>query len=96
MAEANEPPHLAVRRELNEELGLDVQVGALLVVDWVSPHGPWDDLLAFVFDGGELSDEQIAGLKLRDDADPRSQSPERGGGHGAERNCGRLRLHRLR
>jgi 8-oxo-dGTP diphosphatase len=67
MAEANEPPHLAVRRELEEELGLDVHVGALLVVDWVSPHGPWDDLLAFIFDGGELSDEQIAGLKLRDD-----------------------------
>lgn len=66
MAEANEPPHLAVQRELKEELGLDVQIGALLVVDWVSPHGPWDDLLAFVFDGGQLSDEQIAGLKPRD------------------------------
>jgi 8-oxo-dGTP diphosphatase len=67
MAEANEPPHETVRRELKEELGLDVHVGALLVVDWVSPHGPWDDLLAFVFDGGELSDEQIAGLKVRDE-----------------------------
>jgi 8-oxo-dGTP diphosphatase len=67
MAEANEPPHLAVLRELEEELGLAVHVGALLVVDWVSPHGPWDDLLAFIFDGGELSDEQIAGLRLRDD-----------------------------
>ena len=67
MAEANEPPHQAVRRELKEELGLDIQVGALLCVDWVSPHGPWDDLLAFIFDGGELSDKQIAGLKLIDD-----------------------------
>jgi 8-oxo-dGTP diphosphatase len=67
MAEANEPPHQAVQRELREELGLDVQIGALLVVDWVSPHGPWDDLLVFIFDAGELSDEQIAGLKLRDD-----------------------------
>lgn len=67
MAEANEPPHQAVQRELREELGLDIQVGRLLVVDWVSPHGPWDDLLAFIFDGGELTNEQIAGLKLRDD-----------------------------
>jgi 8-oxo-dGTP diphosphatase len=67
MAEANEPPHEAVRQELKEELGLDIHVGGLLVVDWVSPHGPWDDLLAFIFDGGELSDEQIHALKLIDD-----------------------------
>jgi 8-oxo-dGTP pyrophosphatase MutT (NUDIX family) len=67
MAEANEPPHLTVQRELKEELGLDIAAGVLLVVDWVSPHGPWDDLLALIFDGGELSDEQIARIKLRDD-----------------------------
>ena len=67
MAEANEPPCEAVRRELREELGLDVRVGRLLCVDWVSPHGPWDDLLAFVFDGGELSDDEAAGLRLTDD-----------------------------
>jgi len=67
MAEANEPPHQAVQRELKEELGLVLRVGELLCVDWVSPHGPWDDLLAFIFDGGELTDEQIAGLKLLDD-----------------------------
>lgn len=66
MAEANEPPHEAVRRELKEELGLDLRVGKLLCVDWVSPHGPWDDLVAFVFDGGELTDEQVANLKLPD------------------------------
>ena len=29
-------------------------LGGLLVVDWVSPHDPWDDLVAFVFDGGAL------------------------------------------
>lgn len=28
---------------------------------------PWDDLLALVFDGGELSDGQAAGLTLVDD-----------------------------
>jgi ADP-ribose pyrophosphatase YjhB (NUDIX family) len=67
MAEANEPPDETVRRELREELGLDVRVGALLCVDWVAPHGPWDDLLAFVFDGGVLTDEQLAELQLHDD-----------------------------
>jgi 8-oxo-dGTP diphosphatase len=66
MAEANEPPADAVRRELREELGLNIQVGVLLCVDWVSPHGPWDDLLNFIFDGGTLSDRDIAGLRLID------------------------------
>jgi 8-oxo-dGTP diphosphatase len=33
----------------------------------VPPHSPWDDLLAFVFDGGELTEDQIGGLKLRDE-----------------------------
>lgn len=67
MAEANEPPAEAVRRELREELGLDVQVGELLCVDWVSPHGPWDDLVNFLFDGGVLDERTIVGLHLGDD-----------------------------
>lgn len=54
MAEANERPDACVRRELREELGLDLALGRLLVIDWVPPHGPWDDMLAFVFDGGTL------------------------------------------
>jgi 8-oxo-dGTP diphosphatase len=66
MAEANEPPADAVRRELREELGLDIQVGALLSVDRVSPHGPSDDLLDFIFDRGTLSDDDIKALRLVD------------------------------
>jgi len=38
----------------------------LLCVEWVPPHGPWDDSLMFVFNGGELTDEQIASLKIVD------------------------------
>ncbi|WP_200306139.1 NUDIX domain-containing protein [Streptomyces adelaidensis] len=57
MAEANEPPERTVVRELKEELGLDVTVRGLLVVDWVPPHGPWDDQIAFIFDGGVLDIE---------------------------------------
>jgi 8-oxo-dGTP diphosphatase len=67
MAEANESPADAVRRELREELCLNVTVGGLLCVDWVSPHGPWDDLISFIFDGGILGDEAIGSLKLADD-----------------------------
>jgi 8-oxo-dGTP diphosphatase len=67
MAEANEPPADAVRRELQEELGLNLQVGDLLCVDWISPHGPWDDLVNFIFDGGILDERTITNLRLMDD-----------------------------
>ncbi|HEV2374309.1 MAG TPA: NUDIX hydrolase [Streptosporangiaceae bacterium] len=66
MSEANEPPAETARREVKEELGLDTQPGALLCVDWVSPHGPWDDSLMFIFDGGVLNDEQATSLRLLD------------------------------
>lgn len=67
MSEANEPPTETVRRELKEELNLDLHPGQLLCIDWVSPHGPWDDSLMFIFDGGALNDRQITDLTLNDD-----------------------------
>jgi len=66
MAEANESPLDAARREVKEELSIEYAGGRLLVVDWVAPHGPWDDSLMFVFDGGVLTDEEQAGISLRD------------------------------
>lgn len=64
MAEANEPPAGCVRRELKEELGLDIDPGPVLCVDWVPPHGPWDDMIAFIFDAGVLPGP--AGIRLLD------------------------------
>lgn len=66
MVEANEPPLEAAHREVKEELGLDMGPVGLLCVDWVPPHGPWDDTLAFVFDGGTLHPNQIAKIRLLD------------------------------
>ncbi|MET7765686.1 NUDIX hydrolase [Streptomyces sp. NPDC005393] len=66
MAEANESPEDAARRELREELGLAVELRGLLCVDWVAPHGPWDDQLAFIFNGGTLTESQARSLYPRD------------------------------
>ncbi|NUR97212.1 MAG: NUDIX hydrolase [Kribbellaceae bacterium] len=54
IVEYDESPYDACRREVQEEIGLDLEIGRLLVVDWVPAHGPWSDALAFVFDGGVL------------------------------------------
>jgi 8-oxo-dGTP pyrophosphatase MutT (NUDIX family) len=66
MAEPNEPPRKAAERELVEELGLTITAGRILVLDWIGPHGPWDDQLVFVFDGGTLSEEQLADVRVVD------------------------------
>ncbi|MEQ4300046.1 NUDIX hydrolase [Plantactinospora sp. B6F1] len=66
MVEHNEPPRQAAERELREELGLELSLGPMLVVDWVAPHGPWDDSLMFVFDGGILDARQIRPLRAAD------------------------------
>jgi 8-oxo-dGTP pyrophosphatase MutT (NUDIX family) len=67
MAEANEAPHEAAARELREELGLDVRLRRLLCVGWVGPHDPWDDLLMFVFDDGQLDPDVAEGLSPVDE-----------------------------
>jgi hypothetical protein len=49
---------------------LDITLRGLLVVDWVAaPHGPWDDQIAFIFDGGTLDAHQAQG-----DATPRRRA----------------------
>lgn len=53
-------------RVLREELGLVARVGRLLVLEWQAAHGPWDDQLVFVFDGGALDEGRVAALTIRD------------------------------
>lgn len=63
--ELDESPQQAAEREIKEELGFAPRIGGLLCVDWVPPAPPWDGGLMFLFDGGVLSVEQIAGIRLR-------------------------------
>ena len=64
-----------------EELGIEYPGGRLLVVDWVAPHGPWDDSLVFIFDGGVLTAEQQTAIRLSDDelGEYRFHEPEMAG-----------------
>lgn len=67
MAEANEPPTFVLVREVAEELGVKVTVGALLTLDWVRPHGPWDDQLVFIFEARAMSGDAVDQLRITDE-----------------------------
>jgi 8-oxo-dGTP pyrophosphatase MutT (NUDIX family) len=65
MVEPGETPSEACAREVAEELGLTITVGQALVVDW-APHPVQGDKLLFVFDGGRLSDAELAAIEFVD------------------------------
>ena len=52
VVEVGESPQLAVTREVEEELGLAIEAGPLLLTDWLPPWSGWDDAICLVFDGG--------------------------------------------
>ncbi len=52
VVEVGESPRLAVQREVEQELGLDIAPGDLLLTDWLPAWGGWDDAVCLVFDGG--------------------------------------------
>lgn len=54
VVEAGESPRAAARREVREELGLDIGLGRLLVVDWIAEDPPKTEGLMLVYDGGVL------------------------------------------
>ena len=56
VVEVGESPMLAVAREVEEELGLAITPGPLVLTDWLPPWGGWDDAVCLVFDGGVHED----------------------------------------
>ena len=64
--EAEESPHAACRREVLEELGLERPPGRVLAVDWVPSRPERPEGLVVVYDGGVLSAEDAAAIRLAD------------------------------
>jgi 8-oxo-dGTP diphosphatase len=58
LLDQGEPPQAGCRREVEEELGLQITPGALLTIDWVPPDEIRPrPIVHFIFDGGELGDD---------------------------------------
>lgn len=61
-----ETPRQGARRETAEEIGLDIEPGRLLAVDWV--HGPGrPPLVAYLYDGGVLDEGQLKAIRLQEE-----------------------------
>ncbi|WP_327326942.1 NUDIX hydrolase [Streptomyces sp. NBC_01210] len=65
-SDRGETPRQAARRETLEEIGLDVEPGALLAVDWV-PGESRPPIAAYVYDGGVLTEAQFAAIRLQEE-----------------------------
>ncbi|MER7007311.1 NUDIX hydrolase [Dactylosporangium sp. NPDC000555] len=62
--EGDESPYDAARREVEEELGLTMSPGRLLVVDWVPPRPGRTEGVMFLYDGGMLGAEATAKIQF--------------------------------
>jgi RimJ/RimL family protein N-acetyltransferase/ADP-ribose pyrophosphatase YjhB (NUDIX family) len=66
VVEVGESPQVAVQREVEEELGLEVEPRGLLLTDWLPPWGGWDDAVCLVFDGGTLPHSALADVVMQE------------------------------
>ncbi|GAA3007673.1 NUDIX domain-containing protein [Streptomyces fulvorobeus] len=65
-SDTGESPRQAARRETAEEIGLDLEPGRLLAVDWArgSARPP---IAAYLYDGGVLTEAQLATVRLQEE-----------------------------
>jgi 8-oxo-dGTP pyrophosphatase MutT (NUDIX family) len=66
LVEADESPWAAAARELMEELGWNRPLGRLLVVDHLRAEDSTPESVLFVFDGGVLTEEDLADVEFPD------------------------------
>lgn len=64
--DADEAPWVTAARETREELGLERELGRLLVIDYMPTNPQLPEGLAFIFDGGTITDDEIQALTITD------------------------------
>lgn len=64
VVEQNESPIECCKREIFEEIGLDLKIEKLLVLEYQKQE--FDDSFMFLFDGGTLTNTQIQNIKLQE------------------------------
>jgi len=75
MVEAGEDPRTACQRELREEIGLDIDLGSLLVMMHATLPAPRGDSIMFVYDGGMIEDTSRIALDASELASYRFVAP---------------------
>ncbi|KNE79005.1 NUDIX hydrolase [Streptomyces fradiae] len=65
-SDLGETPRQGARRETAEEIGLDVELGPLLAVDWV-PGTRRPPIVSYLYDGGVLDEQQLAAIRLQEE-----------------------------
>lgn len=65
IVEPYESPRQGAIREVREELGIDIELGRLLAVDWMPPYLGWDDAEELIFDGGTVTEAEIEAYVLQ-------------------------------
>ncbi|MFE2938844.1 NUDIX domain-containing protein [Streptomyces sp. NPDC059255] len=63
--ERDESPRRGAAREVEEELGLTLEPGRLLGIDWTPPRPGRSEAMAVIFDGGVLPAEKVTAIRLQ-------------------------------
>jgi 8-oxo-dGTP diphosphatase len=67
VVEEDESPKAACIREVREELGLDLPIGRMLLVDYNNQWKDHTEMLMFIFDGGVLDLDTINAVQLQEE-----------------------------
>lgn len=63
VVEPNEDPAAGARREVVEELGMELPVGQVVAIDWLPPWQGWGDAIEILYDGGVHPPELLEQLQ---------------------------------